>query len=98
MGNNSTQPDQPSTPKNTSLPRRVPTDNSSELDSALATPPYKGPAENLHHVSGRTIGLLTHQVTPFSQVLQSYVVNYRLLCQTMAKFMISQVVVSSTYT
>ena len=46
MGNNSTQPDQPSTLKNTSLPRRVPTNNSSELDSALATPPSQGPAEN----------------------------------------------------
>ena len=45
-GNNSTQPDQPGTPKNTSLPRRVPTDNSSELDSALATPPSQGPAKN----------------------------------------------------
>ena len=46
MGNNSTQPYQPSTLKNTSLPRRVPTDNSSELDSALATLPSQGPAEN----------------------------------------------------
>ena len=46
IGNNSTQPDQTSTPKNASLPRRVPTDNSSELDSALATPPSQGPAEN----------------------------------------------------
>ena len=46
MGKNSTQPDQPSTPKNTSLPRRVPTDNSSEPDSSLATPPSQGPAEN----------------------------------------------------
>ena len=45
-GNNSTQPYQPSTPKNTSLPRRVPTDNSPELDSALATPPSQGPVEN----------------------------------------------------
>ena len=46
IGNNSTQPDQPSTLKNTSLPRRVPTDNSSEQDSALATPPSQEPAEN----------------------------------------------------
>ena len=45
-GNNSTQPDQPNTLKNTSLPRRVPTDNSSELDSALTTPPSQGSAEN----------------------------------------------------
>ena len=44
--NNSTQPDQPSTLKKTPLPRRVPTDNSSEPDSALATPPSQGPAEN----------------------------------------------------
>ena len=46
MGNNSSQPDQPSTPKNTPLPRRVPTDNSPEQDSALATPPSQGPVEN----------------------------------------------------
>ena len=45
-GNNSTQPDQPSTLKNTSLPRRVPTDNISEPDSALATLPSQGPAES----------------------------------------------------
>ena len=46
MGNSSTQPDQPSTLKNTSLSRWVPTNNISELDSALATPPFQGPAEN----------------------------------------------------
>ena len=46
MGNSSTQPDQPSTLNNTSLSRRVPTDNSLELDSALATPPFQGLAEN----------------------------------------------------
>ena len=46
MVNNSTQPDQPSIPKNASLPRRVPTDNSSEPDSALATPLFQGPAKN----------------------------------------------------
>ena len=46
MGNTSTQPDQPSTPKNTSFPRRVSTDNSSEPDSALVTPSPQGPAEN----------------------------------------------------
>ena len=46
MGNNSTQTDQPSTLKNTPLPRRVPTDNSPDLDSALATPPSQGPVEN----------------------------------------------------
>ena len=45
-GNNSTQPDQPSTPKNTALPRRIPTDNSPEQDSALTTPPSQGPVEN----------------------------------------------------
>ena len=44
-GNNPTQPDQPSTLKNTSLPRSL-TDNSLELGSALATPPFQGPAEN----------------------------------------------------
>ena len=44
-GNNYTQPDKPSSLKNTSLSRRVPTDNSSEPDSALATPPFQGPAE-----------------------------------------------------
>ena len=45
-GNNSTQPDHPSTMKNTPHPRRVPTGNSPEQDSALATPPSQGPVEN----------------------------------------------------
>ena len=46
MGNTSTQQDQPSTPKNTPLPKRVPTNNSPELDSALAMPPSQGHVEN----------------------------------------------------
>ena len=45
-GNNSTQSDQPGMPKNTPLPRRVPTDNSPEQDSALATTPSQGPVES----------------------------------------------------
>ena len=46
MGNNSTQPDEPGTLKNTPLPRRVPTDKSPEQDSALATLPSQGPVES----------------------------------------------------
>ena len=69
MGNNSTQPDQPGTLKNTPFARRVPTDNSPEQDSALATPPSMDLLKVLHHVSGKMIGLLTPQITPFSQVL-----------------------------
>ena len=46
MGNNTIHPDQPSTLRNTPLPRRVPTDNSPEQDSPLATLPSQGPVEN----------------------------------------------------
>ena len=98
-GNNFTQPDQPSTPKNTPLPRRVPKDNSPEQDSALATPPSQASVENFTPCVRQNNTFVDPSGNPLqSGTVNIYPINYHSLYQTMAKFIISHVVVSNNYT
>ena len=97
-GNNSTQPGQPSTLKNTLLLKRVPTDSSSEPDSDLAATPSQGPAENFTQCvrqNSRFVDLSDNLIQPGTVIVSN---KLPFIVSNNGKFIISQVVVSSNYT